>query len=540
MNRFQIFLSRRRTGILLTGIAMIAMLCWQEILPNFDYDNSYSIAAAKNISEGHGYTIRMASADDFSKSYYEPLNKWPPGYSWLLVLIHKLLSTDWIYSTYILNNMGLILIILVFRKMLFQLDYPVWLVNIAVVYFGFLKHPFHYDRSSDIFGVLFFMMGLSILLNAVKSEKYIPQKVILSTVLFGFTAYMKYLYIPLAFAPVISLMAYGYMMKRKDLQFTSVKSLLFLMAIVSSLFLFQYFHSGHMAYLNPSKTGFFPEQLLWLAPIVPASFINIDFINMQVSIHSSIRYESLNIAWSILNFFLIFWLAFISFKLGRTKILSVADFRNFYAIHALVFTGILFGYLSLLSITKSKHYYNTFELWVYLQELRYYAMFTLFLIQFALLILWKPAFFFNKSGIVIFRYLMMIILIIEISHGTYYFYKQIVINKNYGLTIQKDQIYFNSLDLIKKELKKNKNLVFCSNSDKIANMCSLADVPVFFELWKLKKPIRSSQPVTMIIAVDYKIPDSSVPLLLSPEIKPDTIWQNVYYYILNIQKSTSF
>jgi hypothetical protein len=110
--------------------------------------------------------------------------------------------------------------------------------------------------------------------------------------LLGSTAYMKYLYIPLAFIPFVSLLVYGQLTRQKIFLFAALKGLLFVFLIIFSLLLFQYLNSGNSVYINPSKTGFFPEQLLWLGPVVPASFLNLNFINMQLSIYSNIRYEN--------------------------------------------------------------------------------------------------------------------------------------------------------------------------------------------------------------------------------------------------------
>jgi hypothetical protein len=163
MNRFQIFLSRRSTGILFTIISIFASNCWQQILPNFDVDNSFCIAAAKNISEGHGYSIEMADAGDLSKSYFQPLNKWPPGHSWLLYLIHKLLLTDWVHTTYVLNALSLTILVLLFRKLLFQLEFPSWIIHCAILFFGFFEYTFHFSNNTDLLALVFYLAGLSVL-----------------------------------------------------------------------------------------------------------------------------------------------------------------------------------------------------------------------------------------------------------------------------------------------------------------------------------------------------------------------------------------
>ncbi len=222
MTRIQTVLSKRGTGFLFTLISILAINTWQQVLGNFDYDNSFTIAAAKNISDGHGYTIKTASTEDFSKFYYDPLNRWPPGYSWLLVTAHLAFNTDWIHTSYILNAIGLTLLVLVFRKMLFLLEYPEWIVNLAVLYYGFLYHPFHFSYFSDIFGLLFFLLGLMTMIKGIQSAQHILIFSVLSAFLLGVSAYMKYLYIPLSLVPSISLFIYGYSSKRRHLKSAAV------------------------------------------------------------------------------------------------------------------------------------------------------------------------------------------------------------------------------------------------------------------------------------------------------------------------------
>jgi hypothetical protein len=540
MNRIQIFLSRRGTGILLTLISIIAINCWQQILRNYDNDNVFSIAAAKNISEGHGYSIKTASADDLSKYYYDPLNRWPPGYSWLLVFMHKLFNTDWIHTSYFLNAIGLTALVLIFRKMLFQLEYPEWIVNITVLYFGFLLHSFHYSFYSDIFGLLFFLLGLSIILKGIKSEKNMVLMSMLAAFSFGFSTYLKYLYIPLSLLPIISLFIYGYIVRRKDFQSAAIKGFILLIIIIVSLLLFQYFNSGQSLYINPSKTGFFPDQLFGIAPVIPYGLINMLFLNMQLSLLTHFSFPALHIFWQMVYLCCVVWLFYISYKLFRFKIFRIKDFRSFYAIQACIFTIVLFSYLIILSVTKNKHYPDTYFEWVYGQELRYYSVFIVFVMQFIILLFLKQEYFFNKTGKIIFRSIVGFILFIEITHGAYFCFRGIVVEKNYGVRIGADQFLFKSMELTKKELEVNKSLVFCSNNYTIANMCSLENVPVFYDLGKLKNPIPHSLPVTLLIAIDTTVPGTSVPILSNPAVKPDFIFKNVNYYFVNLPKPANF
>ena len=540
MNRFQIFLSRRSTGILFTIISIFASNCWQQILPNFDVDNSFCIAAAKNISEGHGYSIEMADPGDLSKSYFQPLNKWPPGHSWLLFLIHKIFHTDWVNTTYILNALGLTILVLLFRKLLFQLEFPSWIVHCAILFFGFFEYTFHFSNNTDLLALVFYLAGLSVLLTFVKSTGNTGMMVLTAGFLLGSTAYMKYLYIPLAFLPFVSLLAYGQLTRQKIFLFAALKGLLSISLIIFSLLLFQYLNSGNSVYINPSKTGFFPEQLLWLGPVVPASFINLNFINMQLSIYSSIPYEKLNNFWSLINVICIGWLFFTAYKIFRDKISRRPDYRSFYAIHAVVFAICLFGFLSVLSVLKYKKYPDSFSLWVYVGEIRYYAVLTVLLTQFALLIFIHPEYFFKHTRRPVFQWILILILLEEVTHGIYFNSKQILVKKSYSLRQEHDAIFLKTKTFINRLSEKNEPIVFSSNAQEIANAAALEGIPVMYDPGTLRPPVPSSRSITLIIAVDKRVPGQDIPLLQGGTVRPDYEFKSVSYYIVNVPKSTGF
>jgi hypothetical protein len=201
-----------------------------------------------------------------------------------------------------------------------------------------------------------------------------------------------------------------------------------------------------------------------------------------------------------------------------------------------MYTVVLFGYLIVLTVVKNKHYNDTFFDWVYVQELRYYSVFIVFILQFVIWLYLKQKYFFNRTGKLIFRSFIAFILTIEIAHGSYYCIKKIAIEKEYGVRVDADQFIFKSMDITKKERVTSKNLVVCSNNYAIANMCSLENVPVFYDLDKLNKKILTSQHVKLLIASDTTMPNISVPLLLDPVVKPDFIFRNVSYYIVDLPK----
>jgi hypothetical protein len=537
MTRIKTVLSKRGTGVLFTLISILAINTWQQVLGNFDYDNSFTIAAAKNISDGHGYSIQTASAEDLSNFYYDPLNRWPPGYSWLLVVAHLVFNTDWIHTSYILNAIGLTLLVLVFRKMLFLLEYPEWIVNVAVLYYGFLFHPFHFSYFSDIFGLLFFLLGLLTIIKGIKSVQHIVIFSVLSAFLLEASAYMKYLYIPLSLVPSISLFIYGYSLKRRDLKSAAVKGFLFLCLMIGSLLLFQFHNSGQTIYINPSKTGFYLNQIFWLAPVIPLSILNLTFINVQLNHILNIPFENLNVFWKLINLFCIVWLTYISCKFIRLGIFRSRSFKSFYAIHACIFSIVLFTILIVLSVIKNKHYTDTFFEWVYGQELRYYSVFVVLILQFLIFFFLKQYYFFNRAIQLTFCSVIGFIVLIDLAHGTYFCVKKVFIEKEYGMAIGSDQYIFKSMELTRSAKTENKNLIICSNNYAIANMCSLEDVPIFCDLGKLQKRLHNSIPVRLLIAADTTVPGISVPLLQDSIVKPDLVFRNVSYYIVDLPKT---
>ena len=243
-------------GIGFTLISILAINCWQQVTEGFGWDNSFSLAAAKNISEGHGYSITMASPSDYSKVYYEPLNKWPPGYSLLVILIGKITGAGWIRAAYLVNGIALTAFVLLFRRMLFQLELPVWVVNLAVFCFGFIPHGFSGLNYSDIVAVLFFMCGCSILVSYNKSDRQSQALIFISVMFLGYCAWLKYLYIVISIVPLTVLFFYGYFQNRKKTILGALIGSVFLFFLIGLLLIYQQNRTGSAVLIILRKPDF--------------------------------------------------------------------------------------------------------------------------------------------------------------------------------------------------------------------------------------------------------------------------------------------
>jgi hypothetical protein len=503
MNQIRIFFSGRLVGILCTLVSITAINSIQQTIDNLGWDNSFSIAAAKNMSESHGYSVRLASTQDISKAYYEPLNKWPPGYSVLLVMVHAITSQDWIQNAFLLNAIGLTLLVLLFRKMLLQLDYPIWVIHLSVLYFGFIFHSFLGVYFTDIFGLLFFMTGCSLLVQYVKNKENNFNLVALSAFLFAFSAWQKYLYFGLAFIPLISLLFFGWKRKIKKIQMASAVGLCVTGFLISLLIYFQFRNTGSGAYIKPSsKTGFFPLQLLGLTPVVPESFLNLDFINMQISTHSRISYKNVYIFWSIINFFCLCFIAYVGWPIIKSADYFKKRHWNFYVLMSLSVSVYIFIFLGSLTVRYNSHYEDMAYPWVFVGIPRYFAPFCFLIFQFFVFLFLKPSLFPNRITLYLFRILMVCIMLEEIGHGTYFFIKQIFIKKEFGLQRPADQKELRSFRIVKTELAKKEAIVVCAGIPEISNYSSLLGISSIMDPSYFLKPIYSSKEVLVVTTLD--------------------------------------
>jgi hypothetical protein len=540
MSRIQIFLSRRWTGIAFTIISVIAINSWQQVMESFGWDNSFSLAAAKNISEGHGYSIAMASSSDYSKVYYEPLNKWPPGYSFLLLLIRKITGTDWIHTAYLLNGIALTAFVVVFRRMLFQLEFPIWIINVAVLCFGFIPHGFSALNYSDIVSVLLFMLGCSFLIRYIRSGQQAGGLIFASVLCFAYCAWLKYIYIVISLVPLTVVFCYGYFWNRKKTKQMALVGSFFLFILIGLLLIYQQNHTGNVVFIHPSETGFFPDQLLLAAPVVPGSFINTYFYNLQILKYCSIALETMDRFWTILHVICLLWIMYVIRIIYKKGYLRRENAKSFYVILAISISTAIYIFLAILTVRINKHYADM--TWVYIQEIRYYAPVCFMLQQFAVFLFLKPHTFFSKTGTVLFRTFLMLILIEEVSHGTYFMIKQIFIKREFGEYVKNELPYLKAIQLTQNEILRGNRVIVCSNSLVYTNICSLSGSSSINDLQTLNKKMLASKPMTIITVINQKeqpiIQDFISKTNTKLESRMEYEGGTILYFITNLPKNT--
>lgn len=496
-------------------IAVIAMNTWQLVLPNFHFDNSFSVAAARNVSEGHGYVTSQVLPGDLSKIIYEPINKWPPGYTWLIAVIMPLVKNDVIDAVYVVNGLAIFLFLLGIYFTLTALKFPRAAVNGFIQFAGFFPYPFLGAWFSDLAAVAFFTLAIGLIMQAHATKKHITIKAVLAAMLCSYCIFLKYLYLPVAILPLVVWGWYSLRTGQRK-QFTAAfTGAVIIMTASVLLLLYQSRHSGQPVYVNPTGRGFFPAHLLEIGAVIPASLVDQDFMTLQLSRLLRIQYNIAELVLRIINYIMIVGLCYWIVKWWRSggsgsteegRIGRGKWNRNLYAFIVLIVSAATTGMLAFMSLTFAPYMGEFTPFWTYVEELRYYAIVIVFLQQwvFWYFVVNKP----RNSGWVykLMRGAVIAIVLVGILHSAYYLCKQAVIKKQAGITKVNEQTDIAALKVVERLAKETPVMVICSNNHELVNIASLAGVPVLYDYNALNDTLHTSKP-TVLVAIlrdDFK------------------------------------
>ena len=491
-------------------IAVIALNAWQAVLPNFHFDNSFSVAAARNVAERNGFATSQVLPADVSQIILDPINKWPPGYSWLLAGLMRLSGTDAITAVYIVNGVVILFFILGIYLTLTALRFPRAAVNGFVVFAGFFPYPFLGAWFSDLAAVAFFTLAIGLIMRAHSLKRRITLKAVGAALLCSFCIFLKYLYLPVAILPLV---VWGWHSLRTNQrrQFTAaITGSMIVMTAAVLLLLYQSRHSGQPVYVNPTGRGFFPSHLLEIGALIPASLVDQDFMTIQLSRLLRIQYANAERLLRIINYVLMAGLCFWVFRWWRSGGSGSTEQtragrgrwnRNLYAYIVLIVSAATTGMLLFMSLTFAPFTGEFTPFWTYVEELRYYAIVIVFLQQwvFWYFVVYRPA----TSGWLykLARGMVIAIVFVGILHSAYYLYKKAVVKKEIGTNKLNEQTDIAALDMVNELRKQYPDLVICSNNHELVNIASLSGAPVLYEYNALNSPLKTSKPVTLVAII---------------------------------------
>ncbi|HEY0355054.1 MAG TPA: hypothetical protein VGC29_02550, partial [Flavisolibacter sp.] len=267
------FLSNRRVGISILFLAIACRLIQLLFFFNIRVDASYQAIASLNMVNGHGISLSSASPSNLSHTIYEPLIKWPPGFSLLLAPFY-LLFGNYLYAAMALHAIAAIALILFSRGILKLLNTPIYLVNIFTLLTGVFIYSYYIITSTDAIGVSFFIAAIYFFISLVRSQEKWARDLPGITVCLLACGLLKYLYIPVVMILPMMLWFRGWINKNLLLKKAGIYSGLITLLGVLAMLGFQEYSGGSPVYIHEPERGFFPGNLLSFHPFTITSFID--------------------------------------------------------------------------------------------------------------------------------------------------------------------------------------------------------------------------------------------------------------------------
>ncbi len=504
MKRLIDFLNKKSTpavSLVVLLVAILAINTWQLVMPNFGSDDSFSIAAAKNLNDGRGYTITTVPEHDLSATYYDPLNKWPPGYSLLLVLVKRITKTEWITACYILNVIGATLLILALRKIFLLLKIPGRITNIYLLFAGFFPYSFLSIWFSDLLAVTCFMWAIALLLQMTIKNKNLISSASTAGLLLGLCAWLKYLYLPVSPITFIFLLFYSWKTSSFKLTKSLIVGIIVVLASATAELWFQHNHTGTLFYLNPMKEGFFLRNLLHPGPLIPGTLLDLNFWSVQLSGLLHIPYSNFFFIWKCVNVILMIGLLILIYRFYKSNSLRLENSLNFYMNLGIVISVSICALLCFLSLTQAPYSSHSTPYWTYIEEIRYYGVITIFIQQgmfFLVLYQGKLLGRFKKYFILFVTTIVVLIVV----HGFYLLSKKALIEKEIGKKRSTEQFDLTILKTANELMKAGNKLVVCSYVDENANIASLSGSSGLYDIKKINGELRTMKAITLLVIMN--------------------------------------
>ena len=415
------FLSSKKTGWLFTLLA-IAVRVVNILYASFtSRDKIFLALQSKSFLNGKGVSVPQYFTTDIMNPVYDLTPKWPPGYPILLAPLLKIFDSDVAAATTAIDLVGGIALILITRSVANHLKFPPAAVNIITLIAGCFEYAFISEAlPTDIPSFAFFLGGLLVLLKAVQKETFQIDKVIFASLLLFLPCTFRYSYPPLSIAAPLAVILIGWYLQQKLFIKKGILSLSIVSLLLFLLFIILKITTGQAGYIVDTGKGFYPENILHCAPIVPGSFINTFFTTSQLIDKTGMNLLQSHQLLEIINAVMIIGLLILFFYLFFYKrfFKPIDSFKLFlltgFFISAATFASL--GYLAITYRPQSGYNYG----WNYFNEPRYF-MFISFYLQVAVIgwvflyQSWKKSFL--QKIIVT---LLSLLLFIEVTHNIYF------------------------------------------------------------------------------------------------------------------------
>ncbi len=334
------------------------------------FDTSFQVIATQHFTNGHGISTAVARANDLGNPVYIPLVNWPPGYSFLLAPFYLLCGKEYLPACMILEMLSAISIILLCRKILWQMGSTVAVINLFTLLTAFFIYFFYYTGSTDSIAVAFFLGAIVLLLAALKKKKYSITAILGTAICLLGAASMKYLFFPVVFVIPVFALLYGWQNQDAGIRRGALVLFVIVLAGIGGLYLYQKSISGAGTYISATGRGFFPEHLLRVHPLIPCSFITPNTIRKLPPAGMATVMNLFRVIHVILLLSLTI-IAARSFFRNGLKAASIQSTFIFLSLSLALAISLVLGALSLL---VDKELIPPDRWWTYIEDARYYGL----------------------------------------------------------------------------------------------------------------------------------------------------------------------
>jgi len=399
------FLSDRFVTVGIIVLSIAARSLQLLYLFNIRVDMSFQMIATQNLVNGNGVSLSRAMPADLSRTVYEPLVNWPPGFSFLLAPVYWLAGCDYAVSGILLQLVAAIMLIFYSRGILQLLELPVYLVNLYSLLTTFFIYSFYTTISSDAIAVSFFIMATYYAIGIVKSHHRFYAKTGMMFLALLVCASLKYLFIPVVCVVPLFFIVRGMAIRsRKEFRLGWIGGLL-LLAVVAAILLYQKQVSGSAVYISAPQRGIFVLNLLDFYPYLPASLIKPETLQELTGFNVLLLYQVVHVSTAAM---LVAWIVWMLYRYRVRNFLPHQNFIWISFLSAFLLTGLLMA----LSLAVAKEVWED-RLWTYVQEARYYGV-VVVMIQLGLFVYYR----YGKAK----KYLLIFLLIMSVEslRGLYF------------------------------------------------------------------------------------------------------------------------
>jgi hypothetical protein len=363
-------LSHRKASAIVVLLAVAARIIQLIFYLDSFFDTTFQAIATQNFAEGHGISTAVVQSGNLSSVIYQPLIKWPPGYSLLLSPFYVATGHNYLFACLILDILAATAVIFITRKILKLLDVSLPVINAFTLLTGFFIYYFYYKSPADGVSVALLLAAICVTLSVIKSNnKWLVKSVTAGLCLF-LVATMKYLFFPVVFTVPVFLFLYGYQRRSRVLINAAALSFCIAAAGISLLYFYQKDISGAGTYISSPNRGFFPGQLLQLHPYIPAAFVTSNTVWQLPESFAGPLMNLFRLIHIIIYPVIVFIAARYFFKTGFRKM----SLQITFLLLCLSITLALCFVLIILSLLVEKEQILPGQWWTYVEDARYYGI----------------------------------------------------------------------------------------------------------------------------------------------------------------------